>query len=168
MGKISLYPCFAHWTIGGTIWLYSDPHFSDDEMKYLRKNYIGDDEQIKRINSKVGKNDTIIFLGDIGNTDLVKRIRGYKVLVKGNHDTGSANYQRKVRVINNITGEEVDNMDDRIYRDQMFSYWQDKAIDAKCGQAFSSSSDVRIEDNHLFVYEKQNDYEYFDIKIREI
>lgn len=89
-----LYDCFKHWYRGGNIWLYSDPHFGDEEMKSIRKNYIGDDEQIKRINSKAGKNDTIIFLGDIGNTDYIKKIRGYKILIMGNHDAGVSNYQR--------------------------------------------------------------------------
>jgi calcineurin-like phosphoesterase family protein len=63
-------------------------------MVYLRSNYIGDEDQIKRINSKVGKNDTIIFLGDIGDLECVKRIRGYKILIKGNHDIGSSKYQK--------------------------------------------------------------------------
>ena len=154
MNKYNLYSCFDHWCSDGSIYIYSDPHFADDEMKYLRKNYIGDDEQAKRINSKIGKKDTIIFLGDIGNIDLVKKIRGYKVLIKGNHDTGSANYRRQVRVINNITNEEVDNLDDRIFRAQILTYWQNKVVEARCGQA-SACSDVRIEDNHLFdeVYE---------------
>lgn len=78
------------WLRGGTVWVYSDPHFNDPEMVHLRKNYIGDEEQVKRINSKVGKNDTIIFLGDIGDVSFIKRIRGYKVLIMGNHDEGSA------------------------------------------------------------------------------
>lgn len=89
-----LYKPFQHWSEQGTIWIYSDPHFSDPEMVHLRKNYIGDEEQIKRINSKVGKKDTIIFLGDIGNVELIKKVKGYKVLIKGNHDSGSSNYQR--------------------------------------------------------------------------
>lgn len=84
---ISNWPC-------GNIWLYSDPHFGDPDMPILRNNYISDEEQIKRINSKVGKNDTIIFLGDIGDTECIKRIRGYKVLVMGNHDKGKTNYKR--------------------------------------------------------------------------
>lgn len=94
-----LYDIFAHWvkTDGvnpNNVWLYSDPHFADPEMVYLRKNYIGDDEQIKRINSKVGKKDTIIILGDIGDVSWVKKIRGYKVLIMGNHDAGASNYKR--------------------------------------------------------------------------
>lgn len=89
----NLYDSFAkNWYRGGTVWFYSDPHFSDEEMAYLRKNYIGDAEQVKRINAKVTKNDTIIFLGDIGNPEFVKKIRGYKVLIKGNHDKGNEVY----------------------------------------------------------------------------
>lgn len=89
-----LYNNFAHWYHGGTIYFYSDPHFSDDEMKYIRKNYIGDDEQVHAINKKVGKNDTVIFLGDIGDVEFIKKIRGYKVLIMGNHDGGASNYIR--------------------------------------------------------------------------
>lgn len=92
----SLYSPFRKWTEKGTLWIYSDPHFSDPDMVELRKNYIGDDEQIARINSKVGKNDTIIFLGDIGNEDMIRKIRGYKILIMGNHDKGASKYQRHV------------------------------------------------------------------------
>ena len=91
----SLYSPFQKWTERGTLWVYSDPHFSDPDMKEMRKNYIGDDEQIARINSKVGKNDTIIFLGDIGNEDMIRKIRGYKVLIMGNHDKGASKYERQ-------------------------------------------------------------------------
>lgn len=89
-----LYDKFSHWYRGGTIYFYSDPHFNDPEMVYLRKNYIGDEEQVKAINRKIGKNDTIVILGDIGDVKWVKKIRGYKVLVMGNHDKGASNYKR--------------------------------------------------------------------------
>lgn len=94
----NLYDNFAHWFHDGrgTVYFYSDPHFNDDEMKSLRKNYIGDEEQIKRINSKIGKYDTLVILGDIGDIEWVRKIRGYKVLVMGNHDTGATNYKRQV------------------------------------------------------------------------
>lgn len=89
-----LYNSFAErWYRGGSVWFYSDPHFGDEEMKHLRKNYISDDEQVKRINSKLGKNDTIVFLGDIGDVSFIKKIKGYKVLVMGNHDAGRSNYE---------------------------------------------------------------------------
>ena len=61
----------------------------------LRKNYIGDEEQIKRINSKIGKYDTLVILGDVGDIEWVRKIRGYKVLVMGNHDAGATNYKRQ-------------------------------------------------------------------------
>lgn len=89
----SLYAPFQKWTETGTLWIYSDPHFSDPEMVHLRKNYIGDDEQIARINSKVGRKDTIIFLGDIGDESKIRKIRGYKVLIMGNHDKGATKYE---------------------------------------------------------------------------
>lgn len=87
-----LYDCFKHWFHGGTVYFYSDPHFNDEEMKYLRHNYIGDEEQIKRINSKIGKCDTLVILGDVGEKEWLKKIRGYKVLILGNHDSGATTY----------------------------------------------------------------------------
>jgi calcineurin-like phosphoesterase family protein len=65
-------------------------------MVHLRKNYIGDEEQIKRINSKIGKYDTLVVLGDVGDIEWVRKIRGYKVLVMGNHDMGATKYKRRV------------------------------------------------------------------------
>lgn len=90
----SLYPFAKQWDMGSGIYFYSDPHFADDEMKHLRHNYIGDEEQVKRINQKVGKKGTLVILGDIGDVEWVKKIRGYKVLVMGNHDAGATNYKR--------------------------------------------------------------------------
>ncbi len=90
-----LYDSFNHWYRGGSVWFYSDPHFNDEEMKFLRKNYIGDAEQVKKINSKIGKYDTLVILGDVGDTEFVKQLRGYKVLVMGNHDKGASNYRKQ-------------------------------------------------------------------------
>lgn len=88
-----LYDCFKHWYHGGTIYFYSDPHFADEEMKYIRKNYIGDEEQVKRIRARVGKNDTLVILGDVGDKEWLKKLRGYKVLILGNHDAGATTYE---------------------------------------------------------------------------
>lgn len=92
----NLYDQFAHWYQEGkgTVWFYSDPHFNDEETKYLRKDYVGDEEQIRRINSRVGKYDTLVILGDIGDIEYVRKLRGYKVLIMGNHDKGISNYKR--------------------------------------------------------------------------
>jgi len=90
-----IYDCFEHWFNDnrGGIWFYSDPHFGDQEMMYLRKDYIGDDEQVARINTKVGKHDTLIILGDIGNPEYLKKIHAHIILVLGNHDAGATTYK---------------------------------------------------------------------------
>ncbi len=95
--KTNLYEIFDKaWNKGGVIYFYSDPHFNDTEMVHLRHNYIGDEEQVACINKVVGKKDTIIFLGDIGDTEFIKKVRGYKVLIMGNHDKGASNYKRAI------------------------------------------------------------------------
>lgn len=92
--KKHLYDTFADkWDQGGAIYFYSDPHFGDKDMLKIRS--VSDDEQVKRINFRVGKKDTIIFLGDIGDISYISKIRGYKVLIMGNHDTGETNYRRE-------------------------------------------------------------------------
>ena len=102
------------WCETGSVWLYSDPHFSDvesyrfrgllddsdivDERKLARIVRSLDEMQIRNINRKVTNNDTLIILGDVGNVECVKELRGYKVLVMGNHDKGASNYRREVKV----------------------------------------------------------------------
>lgn len=94
-----LYDNFKHWFHDnrGQVYFYSDPHFADEEMKYIRKNYIGDEEQVKCINSKIGKYDTLVILGDVGDVEWVKKLRGYKVLIMGNHDAGASKYERVIK-----------------------------------------------------------------------
>ena len=90
----SLYIPFRHWSNEGTIWLYSDPHFNeDDDLKVPFPNRPEAQEQIKMINSKVGRKDTLLLLGDIGDIECAKRLRGHKILIKGNHDLGLSNYE---------------------------------------------------------------------------
>ncbi len=94
--KLKLYDEFNCWQDGGVIWLYSDPHFNDPESKLMNPNWPEADEIVKNINAKVGKNDTLIILGDIGDESYVRKLKGaYKILIKGNHDKGSSNYERK-------------------------------------------------------------------------
>lgn len=90
-----LYDIFAHWHKQGTCWLISDTHFNDKEL------YVGTkkieradaDEYVKLINSKVGRKDVLIHLGDVGNLEAMKKVRGYKVLIMGNHDIGATKYK---------------------------------------------------------------------------
>ena len=100
-----IYPAFKHWIEKGNLYFYSDPHFSDVGVAGLRfdcgsdehieefiHNYL-DEGQVRRINKYVGKNDTLVILGDVGNKEWLKKLRGYKVLVLGNHDVGKSNYE---------------------------------------------------------------------------
>ena len=89
-----LYKPFEHWFHGGSVYFYSDPHFGDKDMLKIRG--ISDAEQLKKINSVLGKNDTIVLCGDIGDTTWVRKIRGYKVLIMGNHDKGRTKYLRNI------------------------------------------------------------------------
>lgn len=89
-----LYPAFEFFNEYNNIWILSDPHFGDSDMlEYF--NYPSPDEEVKMINSKIGKKDLFICLGDVGDIKYVKKIRGDKILIKGNHDSGASNYQLK-------------------------------------------------------------------------
>lgn len=90
-----VYDKFQNWANKGAVWIYSDPHFEDAELQKGIPNRPSDDELVRRINAKVGKNDTLIILGDIGNIEYVRKIKGKKVLIMGNHDKGKSNYQAK-------------------------------------------------------------------------
>lgn len=90
----SLYKPFQHWSKQGTIYLYSDPHFNEDEdLRGPFPDRPSAQEQIKMINSKVGRKDTLILLGDVGDVECARQLRGYKVLIMGNHDVGASNYE---------------------------------------------------------------------------
>lgn len=88
-----LYPIFDHWHKEGTVYIYSDPHFNEDDLVEGIKGRPDAETQLKMINSKVGKKDTFICLGDVGDLEVAKRIKGYKVLIAGNHDTGLDKYR---------------------------------------------------------------------------
>ena len=91
-----IYDAFQHWG-EQTVWIYSDPHFSDEDLEYGIKNRPSDEEQIRRINTKAGRKDTLIILGDVGNIECVRKLRaGRKVLICGNHDLGATRYKREV------------------------------------------------------------------------
>ncbi len=88
----ALYKPFQKWSEVGTVWIYSDPHFGDKELAAGIKDRPTAEEQVKMINAKVGRKDTLIILGDIGDIEYAKHLRGYKVLVCGNHDVGHTKY----------------------------------------------------------------------------
>lgn len=90
----TLYKKFQHWSEKGSVYLLGDTHFEDEDCKLMDPNWVSPEEQVKLINKYVTKNDTFIHLGDVGKgIEWVKKIRGYKVLIMGNHDKGVENYE---------------------------------------------------------------------------
>lgn len=87
-----LYKKFQDWSAKGTIWVISDTHFEDQDMlDYF--SYPDAETMVKYINKFVGKHDTLIHLGDVGTLDYINNLRGYKVLICGNHDKGHTKYE---------------------------------------------------------------------------
>lgn len=93
-----LYDIFnSMWNRYQTIYLISDTHFDDEEL-YIGTKRIeraNSDEYVKLINSKAGRKDLIIHLGDVGNLEQLAKIRADKMLIMGNHDTGATKYKRQ-------------------------------------------------------------------------
>ena len=94
MALSGVYDMFNERWCKQTVWLISDTHFGDAELRAGIPDRPSDEELVKIINSKVGRKDTIIHLGDVGDVSYVKQLRGYKVLICGNHDLGATNYKR--------------------------------------------------------------------------
>lgn len=81
------------WEKYQTAHIISDTHFKDEELIAGIAARPDDEAIIKCINSKVGRNDLLIHLGDVGDIETIKKIRGgYKILICGNHDVGHTKY----------------------------------------------------------------------------
>lgn len=92
-----LYQPFQHWGESGTCHIISDTHFNDPDLIHVYADRPSAEEQVKRINAKCGRADTLIILGDVGDISYVRQLRAkYKILVMGNHDSGASNYQRQI------------------------------------------------------------------------
>ena len=94
MALEGLYEPFQKWGEKNAVWLISDTHFGDKELQKAHPRPFSDDELVDSINRKVGRTGTIIHLGDVGDLEYVRKLKGYKVLVAGNHDTGLEKYKR--------------------------------------------------------------------------
>lgn len=92
-----LYEPFQHWGASGTCHIISDTHFDDPDLIHAYADRPSAEEQVKRINAKCGRADTLIILGDVGDISYVRQLRAkYKILVMGNHDSGASNYKRQI------------------------------------------------------------------------
>lgn len=100
MNLPGVYEIFLNeWKDLQTCWIISDTHFGEDDLKSGFSNRPSDDDLVKLINSKVGKKDLLIILGDCGDIEYVKKLKGYKVLVAGNHDKGMNNYKEIFKMV---------------------------------------------------------------------
>jgi calcineurin-like phosphoesterase family protein len=91
-----LYKIFDHWHEEGTLFIFSDPHFGDDELTTGIPNRPTEAEIVQRINAKCGRKDTLICLGDVGDVEYVRKLRAKrKILIMGNHDAGRTNYEKQ-------------------------------------------------------------------------
>lgn len=92
-----LYEPFQHWGASGTTGIISDTHFNDPDLIHAYVDRPSAEEQVKFINAKCGRADTLIILGDVGDISYVRQLRAkYKILVMGNHDSGASNYKRQI------------------------------------------------------------------------
>lgn len=93
MALQGLYQCFSHWGKNGGAFIIGDTHFGESDLKKAFPNRPSDEELVKMINQKVGKCGTLILLGDVGDLEYAKKLKGYKILVCGNHDRGHTAYR---------------------------------------------------------------------------
>lgn len=87
MKNIKLYPCFKHWLKYDSIWIISDTHFDDVDCKYIDPNWMTPEEHIQILKKVLNKQTLLIHLGDVGNPNYLDKLKCYKVLISGNHDT---------------------------------------------------------------------------------
>lgn len=89
----TLYKPFQNWSEGGSVWIISDTHFDDPDNKYMNPEWPDAEATAAIINRTVGRNDTLVCLGDVGDPKYMRRIRcKHKVLLTGNHDAGASKY----------------------------------------------------------------------------
>ena len=88
-----LYERFQDWCKNGSVYIISDTHFDDDDCIKMDPNWMNPEDAIAIIKKTVHKCDTLIHLGDVGNLEYMKQIKGHKVLIMGNHDTGVTKYK---------------------------------------------------------------------------
>lgn len=90
----SLYKPFQKWSEGGAIWIISDTHFDDPDCEYINPDWPHPMKLVNMISKKVGRMDTLLHLGDVGNPQYMRHIHcKRRVLITGNHDAGASKYE---------------------------------------------------------------------------
>lgn len=98
MNLPGVYPIFNKmWKDYQSCYIISDTHFDDPDLIHIYTDRPDAEQQVQLINSKVGKMDVLIHLGDVGNVNYIRQLKGaMKILICGNHDSGAFNYQRHI------------------------------------------------------------------------
>lgn len=83
------------------VYFIADTHFDDiNILNYESRPFDNVSEMNETIianwNKTVSDEDKVFMLGDIGNDEYVKRLKGRKFLIKGNHDTKASDYYRQL------------------------------------------------------------------------
>ena len=82
----TLYEPFKKWSATGSVYIISDTHFDDVDCKLMDPAWIPAQEATDILKSKIHRGDTLIHLGDVGNSAYIDQLKCYKVLITGNHD----------------------------------------------------------------------------------
>ena len=85
----SLYPQFMYWAGSGAVWIISDTHFDAPDCKLYNPNWPTAEEYIAKVKPMIGKYDTLVHLGDVGNMKWMDKFDCHKILIMGNHDPGA-------------------------------------------------------------------------------
>lgn len=107
----TLYPIFQGWSDKKGIFVISDTHFCDSDRKYMGYD-ISEEEQINEI-KKICQGQCLIHLGDVGNTDYIKKLDCYKILIMGNHDQSTSKFKKQNEIIDldNYSVKEINRLE---------------------------------------------------------
>ena len=53
----------------------------------------GQKQNVDALSALVAENDLLIHLGDVGDLDYARRLKGYKILIMGNHDQSATKFE---------------------------------------------------------------------------
>lgn len=159
------------------IYFIADTHFNHENIiKYCNRPFKNSQEMnehiIKKWNSVVKKEDTVYHLGDVGFgttemlKDLVGRLNGTKILLRGNHDFKrglnswkevgfSEVYKKKIELGNLILTHAPIELEDK-EKINVFGHIHNKPLDMRFNK-----------DNHICVSCDVVDYIPIIIKIKE-
>lgn len=134
------------------IYFIADTHFNHANIiKYCNRPFNNTDEMneyiIQKWNSVVNNNDTVYHLGDVGFGSLqevkglVERLKGIKILLRGNHDfkigvntwkeIGFSKVYKKKIILNNLLLTHAPSEEVEENQINIFSHIHDKPLDER-------------------------------------